>query len=133
VNDDPEWIRYFDEAELSAEIGHCFRDLKRPVDAAQQATQCLTMLDTTTSPRSKFFVYMVLADAYLSAGEIELACINATKALGLGEQLRSARCVTYVREFRRLLTGVDSHITHSDFDESARGYRLWRLSSVRES
>jgi hypothetical protein len=26
---DPEWIAYFDDAELSAEFGHCFRDIGR--------------------------------------------------------------------------------------------------------
>jgi hypothetical protein len=35
--EDPDWIRYFDEAELAAEFGHCLRDLGRAVDAAQYA------------------------------------------------------------------------------------------------
>lgn len=39
--DDPEWISYFDDAELSAEFGHCFRDLGRPTNATQYANQCL--------------------------------------------------------------------------------------------
>lgn len=90
------------------------------------------MLEVATSPRSKFFAYMVLADAYLAAGEVEQAYANVTKALELGEQLRSARCVSYIHEFRRLLTGIGSHIGSSDFEESARDYRLWRLTFNRE-
>ncbi len=133
IDNDPEWIRYFDEAELSAEIGHCFRDLGRPIDAVQHAAQCLALLDAASSPRSKFFAYMVLADAYLSAGEIDPACASLTKALKLGEQLRSARCVSYVREFRGLLASASSDAVSSDLEESAREYRLWRLSSDRKS
>jgi len=130
ITDDPEWIQYFDEAELSAEIGHCFRDLGRPVDAAEDATQCLAMINAATSPRSKFFAYMVLADAYLNAGEAEQAYRTVMKALSIGEQLRSARCVNYIREFRELLTSVGTHASRSEFEEHARQYRLWRLTTA---
>ena len=34
---DPEWIRYFNESELSAEFGHCMRDLGRAGDAISHA------------------------------------------------------------------------------------------------
>jgi hypothetical protein len=34
---DPPWFQYFTESELSAELGHCMRDLGRPVDAVQHA------------------------------------------------------------------------------------------------
>jgi hypothetical protein len=37
--DDPEWIHYFDEAELAAEISHCMRDLGRPDDASLHASR----------------------------------------------------------------------------------------------
>jgi hypothetical protein len=36
-DNDPEWIRYFNESELSAEFGHCMRDLGRAGDAIQHA------------------------------------------------------------------------------------------------
>ena len=35
--DDPDWIRYFDSAELHAEFAHCFRDLGKPQLAAEHA------------------------------------------------------------------------------------------------
>jgi len=130
INNDPEWIQYFDAAELSAEISHCFRDLGRPVDAAEHATRCLTMIDTTTSPRSRFFAYMVLADAYLNAGEVEQAYETVAKALNIGEQLRSARCVNYVHEFRTLAKSMGAHSGASEFEEHAREYRIWRLTSA---
>ena len=64
---DPEWFQYFDEAELSAELGHCFRDLgghaaaHRPITVSG-ASSC--------GPRSDFFVTMVLAEARLGARRI---------------------------------------------------------------
>ena len=38
-DDDPGWIRYFDEPEMAAEFGHCLRDLGRAADAAQYASR----------------------------------------------------------------------------------------------
>lgn len=130
---DPEWIRYFDDAELSAEFGHCFRDLGRSVDASQYANQCLGTIDDGTYLRSDFFATMVLADAYLGAGELEQACSVALKALTLGEQLRSARCVSYLREFSERLAINGTVAAAVDFQEQAAGSsRLWRIASNRK-
>ncbi|MHB1596741.1 MAG: hypothetical protein ACYCO9_21980 [Streptosporangiaceae bacterium] len=126
--DDPEWFRYFDEAELSAEIGHCFRDLRRPQDAAVYASQCLAALDPTVSPRSQFFATMVLADAYLGAGEVDQACATVLDALKLGEPIRSARCVNYLREFRQALAACGATSIATNLDERAREFRLWRVA-----
>ena len=72
--DDPGWFQYFDEAELSAEFGHCLRDLSRAEDAAQYAGRSVGAGADGTFARSDFFATMVLADAYLAAGEPEQAC-----------------------------------------------------------
>lgn len=120
---DPEWFQYFDEAELAAELGHCNRDLGRPVDATTYATQSIQL--SAESPRSDFFVSMVLADAHLDHGDVEQACEVALRALQLGEQLKSARCVTYVDEFRQRLSKLGDTPTVRDFAERARSTRLW--------
>ena len=100
---DPQWIRYFNEAELAAEFGHCLRDLGRAVDAAQYASSSIEAINDDVFMRSDFFAAMVLADAYLAAGELEQACHVCLRALTAGEQIRSARCVRYLREFRHHL------------------------------
>jgi hypothetical protein len=122
--EDPEWIRYFDDAELAAEFGHCFRDLGRAVDATTYATQCLGSADGTYQ-RSDFFATMVLADSHLRAGEAEQACQVALDALRLGEQLKSSRCVSYMTEFRTELAGVGSTPLIRDFEDQATGFSLW--------
>ena len=127
--DDPQWIRYFDEAELAAEFGHCLRDLGRATDAARYASSSIEAIKDDVFVRSDFFAAMVLADAYLTARELEQACRAALKALTGGEQIRSARCVRYLREFRQHLEHLGSATAVIDFQEQARGSRLWRIAS----
>ncbi|MGJ6962532.1 hypothetical protein ACSDR0_11545 [Streptosporangium sp. G11] len=125
-DDDPEWIRYFDDAELAAEFGHCFRDLARPVVASHYATQCLGTGGDGTYLRSDFFATMVLADAHLGAGEAEQACSVVLDALRLGEQLRSARCASYLREFSVRLAPAAKSLGIRDFHEQAVDFSLWQ-------
>ncbi len=62
--DEPEWITYFDEAELAAEAAHCFRDVNRARQAVEHAGNAMSGAHV----RSDFFATMVLADAHLRAG-----------------------------------------------------------------
>lgn len=126
---DPAWIQYFDEAELEAEFGHCFRDLGRATDASQHARNSLAAIDETTFLRSDFFAAIVLADAHLAAGELEQACGVALNALSAGEQIRSARCVNYLREFHERISAVGASSAVTDFYEQANASRLWRIAS----
>jgi hypothetical protein len=126
---DPEWIRYFNEAELSAEFGHCMRDLGRADDAIQHAGNGLaTSRDFT---RSDFFVSIVLADSHLRAGDLEQACEVTLRTLAAGEQIRSARCVSYLREFMGHLPTTGSP-TLADFRKQATESRLWRIAARPE-
>lgn len=70
---------------------------------------------------------MVLADARLDAGEHEEGCRVTMQALKLGEQLRSARCVEYLREFRAKLPRYDSAAVR-EFHDQAAGSPLWEQS-----
>lgn len=126
---DPGWIQYFNESELSAEFGHCLRDLGRAKDAVQYANRGLTAVNETAFARSDFFVTMVLADAHLAAGELDLACNVALRALTSGEQIRSARCIGYLRDFRKRLMAIGDNSGAADFQEQAMSSRLWRIAS----
>ena len=92
--DEPEWISYFDEAELAAEAAHCFRD----IDSARRSVEHAQNAMSGSHVRSDFFATMVLADALSHArGRPEEACRVALDAMDLGEQLKSARCVSSSR------------------------------------
>jgi len=72
---------------------------------------------------------MVLADAHLAAGELEQACNTALAAIVSGEQIRSGRCVNYLREFRDHLAVADGTAAARDFGEQALQSRLWRIAA----
>lgn len=72
---------------------------------------------------------MVLADALLGAGDLEQACDVTLRALAAGEQIRSARCINYLREFRQHLTRAADSDSVIQFSERARASRLWRIAS----
>lgn len=124
-DDEPEWISYFDEAELAAEAAHCFRD----VNSARRAVAHAENAMSGSHVRSDFFATMVLADAHLRAGDVEEACRVALDALDLGEQLKSARCVNYLAEFRQNLAATGRSSAARDFSQQAREHRLWNLTS----
>lgn len=124
--DAPAWIRYFNESELSAEFGHCMRDMGRAPDAVRYAGNSLKA--TEAFGRSDFFVSLVLADAQLAAGDAEQACAIALKALSAGDQIRSARCVGYLREFSKHLP-ASAHVAITEFREQAASSRLWRIAT----
>ncbi|WP_461072165.1 hypothetical protein [Streptomyces pseudoechinosporeus] len=120
-DDEPEWITYFDEAELAAEAAHCFRD----VNSARQSVAHASNAVSGDHVRSDFFATMVLADAHLRAGDLEEACRVALDALDLGEQLKSARCVSYLADFRQHLSRTGDSSVVRDFQEQAEEHRLW--------
>ena len=127
---DPVWIRYFNESELSAEFGHCMRDLGRAGDAIQHAGNGLAA--SGEFARSDFFVSIVLADAHLRAGDIEQACNVTLHALTAGEKIRSARCVSYLREFMGHLPTTGSRAL-VDFREQAAESRRIIENSIRRN
>jgi hypothetical protein len=73
-------------------------------------------------------VSLVLADAQLAAGDAEQGCAIALEAMSSGDQIRSARCVSYLREFsRHLPANGQGAVAH--FREQAAASRLWRIAT----
>lgn len=120
----PAWISYFDEAELAAELGHCYRDLGQSERAIGYAGQALASASGDYA-RSDFFVAMVLADAHLDLGDVDEGCRIATKAIKVGDTLDSARCREYVHEFKVRLRRHRSNTSVRAFVDEIRGSRLW--------
>ncbi|MGX1490333.1 hypothetical protein [Streptomyces tendae] len=125
---DPAYIAYFDEVELAAEMGHCFRDLGRSVEATERGAG--SIFGDGLNNRSDFFATMVQAESYIIHGEIGRGFDFALSALQLGEGLKSARCVQYVREFQgRVTDGMRRAMEFRGFEEQARGFRLWQQAA----
>lgn len=96
---EPAWIRYFDEAYLSAKVAHCLRDLGDGAQAVAHARRSLIMDGRFV--RGKMFNLSLLASALLQEGELEEACSAASAALDLAKGIRSTRTRSYVRDMRR--------------------------------
>ncbi|MEV0095351.1 regulator [Streptomyces sp. NPDC050738] len=98
----PHWARFFDEAQLADEFGHCHRDLQQFRMAAQYAERSLQMRSPSFA-RSRLFCRVVLASARLGLGELDQACALGAEAAQQAGEMRSARAVEYVRDFERRL------------------------------
>ncbi|MFC9863716.1 MULTISPECIES: regulator [unclassified Streptomyces] len=98
----PHWARFFDEAQLADEFGHCHRDLQQYRAAAQHAERSL-QLRAPAYARSRLFCRVVLATARLGLGELDQACLLGAEAAQQASEMRSARATEYVREFERRL------------------------------
>ncbi|MEU1016576.1 regulator [Streptomyces sp. NPDC005900] len=98
----PYWARFFDEAQLADEQGHCYRDLQQYRVAAQHAERSL-QLRAPGFARSRLFCRVVLATARLGLGDLEQACLLGAEAAQAAGEMRSARAHEYVRDFERRL------------------------------
>ncbi|MER5885212.1 regulator [Streptomyces sp. NPDC001941] len=101
-DDVPYWARFFDEAQLADEFGHCHRDLQQYRAAVQHAERSL-QLRAPAYARSRLFCRVVLATARLGLGELDQACTLGAEAAQQASEMRSARAVEYVRDFERRL------------------------------
>ncbi|MGW2812074.1 regulator [Streptomyces sp. NPDC001415] len=101
-DDVPHWARFFDEAQLADEFGHCHRDLQQYRASAQHAERSL-QLRAPGYARSRLFCRVVLATARLGLGELDQACALGAEAAQQAGEMRSARAVEYVRDFERRL------------------------------
>lgn len=100
-DEDPAWLRYFDQAYLAARMGHCFRALGEPGHAERHARLSLQM--DPRFVRGKAFNLSLLATALAEQDDIEQACAVGEQALRLTAMLRSARSVRYIRDLQRTL------------------------------
>ncbi|MFG3022715.1 regulator [Streptomyces sp. NPDC048254] len=98
----PHWARFFDEAQLADEFGHCHRDLQQFRASAQHAERSL-QLRAPSYARSRLFCRVVLATARLGLGELDQACALGAEAAGAAAEMRSVRAIEYVKDFERRL------------------------------
>jgi tetratricopeptide (TPR) repeat protein len=117
--DEPDWIAYFDQAELHDELAHCFTALRAPREAERHAHAALGQ-SMDLHPRSRTFCRISLATSYLDAGEVLQACDTAGEALEAAGRIKSARVRKYVRTFDNALNSFGSHRSISEFRQRAR-------------
>ncbi len=110
VADDPEWISYFDAAELAGEEAHCFRDLRNPRMTQEFITGAVELCDPTYT-RTLAFVRLVHAASFVQQREPAQAIAVATEAIGLAGNLKSQRYLRYIRD---LCIDLDAYAGEGD-------------------
>jgi hypothetical protein len=103
TGDDPEWISYFDAAELAGEGAHCFRDLRSPKTAQQFIAQAEELTDAVYV-RTLAFIRLVHAASVCQQREPGHAVELARQAIDLAGSLKSRRYLRYIRD---LCTDLD--------------------------
>lgn len=101
-DDDPQWMRYFDDAYLSARFGHCFSALGHGEQTTRFAERSLDMNQSYV--RGRAFNLALLATGHLHQRNIDQAAAVATEAAHLTTGLKSARAVGYIRDLDTALT-----------------------------
>jgi hypothetical protein len=100
---EPEWISYFDDAELAGEAAHCFRDLRVPLRTQEFVTRAIE----TTAPayvRTLAFVRLVHAASLVHQETPEEAVHVASAVIDDCGPLKSARYLRYIRDLQTELT-----------------------------
>jgi tetratricopeptide (TPR) repeat protein len=112
-DDDPAWLRYFDEAYLAALMARCFRDLGDPSRAETYARRSLDMDNTFV--RGRAFNLSLLATVLAEQGDVEQACARGSDALDITVTLSSARSIRYLADLGRALRPAASSAVVRDF------------------
>jgi tetratricopeptide (TPR) repeat protein len=117
--EEPLWISYVDEVEITAQAGACYLDLDMTTEAATALTKALALLAQKAPHRIRDRVhYLVrLARCYLLQHEVERACEVAVEALELSEAIGSARVVERLSEFCETLHPYASNKAAREFRE----------------
>lgn len=116
VEGDPEWVYYFDEAELTAQAGACWLDLHQPHNALALLDHALASIDPGYV-RDRTIYQVRRAAAHLQLGELEYSCELLQSAAGLAAQSRSARSVATIHTLRAKMNESAQEPAVKDLDD----------------
>ncbi|MDH2391922.1 sporulation protein [Streptomyces sp. HNM0663] len=119
ATEDPEWLAYFDSAELMGEFCHCFRDLKQRKGSLAHAQRAVDATDPQYA-RTLGFCRMVLAQSQLLNGELEAALSTANLAVEAGDSLQSARFQRYITDFQHEISAHTANPSVTAFNDKVR-------------
>jgi transcriptional regulator with XRE-family HTH domain len=90
TQEQPDWAAWVNHSELQIMTGRCWTELRRPLRAVPVLEAVLSRFDDTHA-RDKSLYLCWLADAYLSAGEVDQAAAVASKVIDLSADVASVR------------------------------------------
>jgi hypothetical protein len=103
---EPDWIYFFDEAELDAQAAACWVDLRQPAKARTLIDNALSSMNPRYV-RDRTIYHVRSAEAHLHADELELACGDLHTAADLAGQTGSVRSIHTIRNARDGMSRYD--------------------------
>ncbi|MCU1680235.1 MAG: DNA-binding family transcriptional regulator [Amycolatopsis sp.] len=103
---EPDWIYFFDEAELAAQAAACWVDLDQPAKARPLIDNALSSMNPLYV-RDRTIYHVRSAEAHLHAADLELACGELRTAAGLARQTGSVRSIDTIRAAREGMSRYD--------------------------
>lgn len=120
--EEPLWLSYVDDVEVTAQEGACYLGLGRAREAETVLSGAVALLDEQAPHRVRDRVHYLsrLAKAHLLRPDVEQACSIATEALELSAAIGSARVAERLGEFREALAPFADTRPGREFEERFR-------------
>lgn len=96
---EPDWLYYFDEAELAAQAGSCWVDLRQPERARPLIDNALCSINPNYV-RDRAIYHARSAETYLHANELAPACRELRTAADLARHTGSVHALETIRTAR---------------------------------
>jgi hypothetical protein len=103
---EPDWIYFFDEAELAAQAAACWVDLRQPAKARPLIDTALSSMNPQYV-RDRTIYHVRSAEAHLHANDLDLACDDLHTAADLAGQTGSVRSIHTIHSARRAMSSYD--------------------------
>ena len=114
---EPDWIYFFDEAELAAQAGACWVDLCQPARARPLLDGALRTLGPQYV-RDRTIYHVRSAQTHLHSGDLDLACQELTTATELVQRTGSTRSISTIREARHAMSPHDTEPMVRQLDQA---------------
>jgi len=118
-DDDPEWVYWLDEDEITVMAGRCYVELGRADRAVPLLSGVLEHYDERRTRELALYTSW-LAEAHVQLGAIDEAAAAATRTLELTSQITSARSDDRVKVLRRKLQRYKDVPAVADFEAMVR-------------
>ena len=124
---EPDWLYYFDEAELSAQAAACWVDLRQPKRARPLIDDALRNINSNYV-RDRAIYHVRSAETYLYDNELEPACHELRTAADLALGTCSVRSLETIRTARLEMSSHDHEAPVQELDDHLRALDVQTVS-----
>jgi len=116
--DDPPWIYWCDEADLSGMVGEAYAYLGDTERAERCLRRAVELMDPAAHPRDRVLLLTRLASVHLP-GDIERACAAGAEAVDVAAGLDSPRVAGHIADLQARLAPFAGHLAVAELRERA--------------